>query len=71
MYVVVVLVGFMIPARLRHIAYAQSHNGSEMTKDMLVKNIKDSKSSVLWKIMFILAVRLHTPVLFLMLFMGN
>lgn len=42
-----------------------------MTKDMLVKNIKDTKSSVIWKIMFILAVRLHTPVLYLMLFMGN
>jgi hypothetical protein len=42
-----------------------------MTKDMFLKNIKDAKSSVVWKIMFILAVRLHTPVLFLMLFMGN
>lgn len=42
-----------------------------MTKDILVRNVKDANSSILWKIVFILAVRLHTPVLFLMLFMGN
>lgn len=42
-----------------------------MTKDVLVKNVKDANSSVLWKIMFLIAVKLHTPVLFLMLFMGN
>jgi len=42
-----------------------------MTKDMLVKNIKNANSSVFWKIIFIMAVRLHTPMLFLMLFIGN
>ena len=38
---------------------------------MLVKNIKNANSSVFWKIIFIMAVRLHTPMLFLMLFIGN
>jgi hypothetical protein len=42
-----------------------------MTKDVLVKNVKDANSSVFWKIMFLIAVKLHTPVLFLMLFIGN
>jgi len=70
-YSIVILVGLMIPARLRFIHYDDKHSGSDMTKDMLVKNIKDANSSVLWKIIFIMAVRLHTPVLFLMLFMGN
>lgn len=70
-YLIVILVGLMIPARQRYRSYSSSHNGSSMTKDMLVKNIRDAKSSVVWKILFIVAVRLHTPVLFLMLFMGN
>ena len=42
-----------------------------MTKDVLVKNVKDANSSVFWKIMFLIAVKLHTPVLFLMLCIGN
>ena len=42
-----------------------------MTKDVLVKNVKDANSSVFWKITFLIAVKLHTPVLFLMLFIGN
>jgi hypothetical protein len=61
----------MIPARNKFIQYDDTHNGSDMTKDMLVKNIKDANSSVFWKIIFIMAVRLHTPMLFLMLFIGN
>ena len=70
-YMTVVLVGMMIPARLRINHYRSTHKGSSMTKDILVKNVKDANSSVLWKLVFVVAVRLHTPVLFLMLFMGN
>jgi len=42
-----------------------------MTKDMILRNIKNPDSSVIWKFMFIVIINLHTPVLFLMLFMGN
>jgi hypothetical protein len=70
-YITVMLVGMMIPARLRINHYISTHKGSSMTKDTLVKNVKDANSSVLWKLVFVVAVRLHTPVLFLMLFMGN
>ena len=59
----------MIPARLRFLSYESRHRGSDMTKDMIVTNLKDKDSSVLWKFFFI--INIHTPVLFLMLFMGN
>jgi hypothetical protein len=42
-----------------------------MTKDILVKKLKHERSSLLWKLLFIVAVRLHTPVLYLMLFFGS
>lgn len=42
-----------------------------MLKDMLIIKIYDAQSSVLWKIVFIMAVHFHTIVLFLMLFIGN
>jgi len=71
MYSIVVLVGLMIPARLRFLSYDNRHKGSDMTKDMIVKNLKDKHSNVLWKFLFIIIINLHTPVLFLMLFMGN
>ena len=65
------IVGLMIPARLRFIAYDDKHRGSDMTRDVLIKNIKDENSSAVWKIVFIVANRLHIPVLYLMLFIGN
>lgn len=42
-----------------------------MTKDIIVRKIKDKNSSVLWKIMFMMIINLRTPVLFIMLFIGN
>ena len=71
MYAIVILVGLMIPARIRFLSYSKGHNGSDMTRDLIVKNIKDKKSSVLWKFLYIIIINLHTPVLFLMLFIGN
>jgi hypothetical protein len=71
LYTIVVLLGLMIPARLRFLSYDIRHHGSDMTKDMIVRNIKNPESSVIWKFMFIVIINLHTPVLFLMLFMGN
>jgi hypothetical protein len=41
MYAIVVLVGLMIPARLRFLSYKSKHRGSDMTKDMIVENVKD------------------------------
>lgn len=71
MYSIVVLVGLMVPARLRFLSYENKHGGSDMTKDMIVKNLKDKNSSVLWKFLFKIIINIHTPVLFLMLFIGN
>lgn len=71
LYTIVVFLGLMIPARLRFLSYDSRHRGSDMTKDMIVRNIKNPDSSVIWKFMFIVLINLHTPVLFLMLFMGN
>jgi hypothetical protein len=71
MYSIVVLVALMIPARLRFLSYERKHRGSDMTKDMIVLNVKDKNASVFWKFLFIIIINIHTPVLFLMLFMGN
>lgn len=71
LYIIVILVGLMKAAMIRLKHYEETHKGSDMTKDALLKNVKDANSSVLWKIIFIITVKLHTPVLFLMLFMGN
>jgi hypothetical protein len=71
MYSIVVLFGLLIPARIRFKAYHEKHGGSDMLKDMLIIKIYDPHSSVLWKIVFIMAVHFHTIVLFLMLFIGN
>jgi hypothetical protein len=42
-----------------------------MIADLMVERINDRNSSILWKITFIILVNIRTPVLFLMLFIGN
>lgn len=68
---ILILVGLMIPARFRFKAYSDANDEHDMVTDKIIQKIKDENSSVLWKILFIVIVYLRTPVLFLMLFIGN
>jgi len=71
MFSILILMGLMIPARLRFKAYDRHHNGSDMKKDLIVRKIKSSDSSILWKIFFVVIINMHTLVIFLMLFAGS
>lgn len=42
-----------------------------MKKDLIVRKIKSSESSILWKIFFVFIINMHTLVIFLMLFAGS
>lgn len=72
-YSIVIFVGMMFPARLRlqHFLKTHSNRTKSMIADLMVERINNKSSSVLWKILFIVLVNIRTPVLFLMLFIGN
>jgi hypothetical protein len=71
MFSVLVMLGLMVPARLRYMAYDRHHKGSDMIKDLIVDKIKSASSNVLWKFGFIIIVSMHSIIIFLMLFAGN
>jgi hypothetical protein len=71
MFSILVMLGLMVPARLRYMSYGQQHSGGDMVKDLIVRKIKSSDSLVLWKMGFIFMLSMHNVIIFFMLFAGN
>ncbi len=71
MFSVLVMLGLMVPARLRYMSYGRHHNGGDMVKDLIVSKIKSPNSNVLWKLGFIFMLSMHNVIIFFMLFAGN
>ena len=42
-----------------------------MKKDLILKTIQNPESNVFWKILFVILLKLHTLIIFLMLFAGK
>lgn len=71
MFSILIMLGLMVPARLRYMSYGLHHNGGDMIKDLIVSKIKSPDSVVLWKLGFIFMLSMHNVIIFLMLFAGN
>lgn len=71
MFSILVMLGLMVPARLRYMSYGRHHNGGDMVKDLIVRKIKSNDSLVLWKLGFIFMLSMHNVIIFFMLFAGN
>ena len=71
MFSILVMLGLMVPARLRYMAYGRHHQGGDMVKDLIVRKIKSPDSFIIWKLGFIFMLSMHNIIIFFMLFAGN